>query len=332
MTKSSVTQGGGWFFYSNSPEVIDGSGIADNGYYLNHVTNLVGTGQLYVWHQNAPVNADLKHEILIYNPNAKSITVTPTNVGLTNGSWDDVNAWTSFWNSTTVPAVTVPAKGYAALFKRTIPSGNPFGVLARMNVKYTDGTGDAAIDLYDLMWYNDSLSGNAHAFAAADPVSSMRARGYATTGYFNYVNLNQVNISSTNPMPAFKIGASGDTFAGADLPFIHDPSGVTTGVLEGAYGCQQYLSIPVKNTDTVSRTIRIFAVNDNNSDIYINAYGYGGNTAPSGTNGKLNPGQYFDMFEDTLAAGASATYTFQFVTPAGSSGGTTVGVRVVGLT
>ena len=337
MMRPSVALGGGCFY---SPEVIDDSGIAFNGYTLNHVADLVGTGQHYVWYQNvqhALVNAELKHEILLYNPNAKPIVVTPISVGLTNGSPVNANAWPSYGNSAAVPVVTVPAKGYAALFKSTIHSGNPFGIVARMNVKYSDGTGEASVSLYDLVRYNDQLSVNALASAAADPVGPMQVREHAMPGPDNQVNLNQVNLNqaslnSSNAVPAFKIGNSGDAIAGADLPFIQDPAAMITGLPEGAYGRQHSLAIPVKNTDPVSRTIRIYAGNDNSSDIYINAYGYGGNAAPSGTNGQLNPGQYFDIIEDTLAPGASATYFLQIVTSAGGSGVTTVGVRVVDLT
>lgn len=332
MSLSTATRTGGWLFYSNSPEQITASsGVADVGHFLNYVdyTKITGSGRIYVWHENA-TGSTITHQILIYNPSStKSITVTPTNVGLTAWSYNDVNAWTSFWNGNTVPAITIGPNGYASLFQRSIGNGAPFGIIASVDIKFSDGT-NAPASLYDIAYISSAYADNAHSYAPNDAASTLRKRGYATTGYFNYLTMNQFNISDTNytSAHAFQIGQQGDGVGTMDCPYITDPSDYSrSGYLAGAFGCQQYLTIPIKNSSSSSRKIRLFAGNTNTSDVYFNAYGYGGNTAP--TTALLAGNHYYDIFEDTLAAGASVTYTFQFVIAGGGSAPTTIGVRVV---
>lgn len=315
-----AAKSGGWFFYSNSPEEVAVADTADGGAWLNRV-DVNGSGQLYVWHANT-TGASVVGHILIYNPNSFPITVSSSNYGLTNGKWNDIGGWFKFWAGTS-KTVTVAAGGWGSIFAQTVANGSPWGIVARLSIKDASGR-DASATLFDIAYTSPAKSGNASRFAIADPTTSMRRRGYANTGYWNQLNLNTITLS-TAPQ-AFKIAASGDSFQGQDLVYITDPSGQVSGLLEGAYGVQHYLVIPVRNPYTTSKRVRIFAGNHNTTNVMVAMYGYGG---AGGCSLNLNPGEYIDILDDTIPAGATVTYSFQYVVPAGSSAAVTLGVRMV---
>jgi hypothetical protein len=50
----------------------------------------------------------------------------------------------------------------------------------------------------------------------------------------------------------------GDTFNGADVPYVQDPDGLASNYALGNYGVQMNISLPIHNNSSLSRTYRIF--------------------------------------------------------------------------
>jgi len=98
----------------------------------------------------------------------------------------------------------------------------------------------------------------------ADPISSKRARGKGA-GFYTTIQFPQLAPTNTNGVGctiASKYVATisntyNDSFNGVDCSYITDPSGSTTGYLQGAFGQQFQITIPIKNTTGTARKFRI---------------------------------------------------------------------------
>jgi hypothetical protein len=112
---------------------LDSGDLADSGRFLNRVTNLQGTGQIYTWHENK-AGSTIKNCILVYNPNSYAIKINITHQGFTiNSGTSDTNAWESYYTGTS-SSLTVNANGYGNLFLRDIPNARCFGIIARVTI------------------------------------------------------------------------------------------------------------------------------------------------------------------------------------------------------
>jgi len=63
---------------------------------------------------------------------------------------------------------------------------------------------------------------------------------------------------TTSAGHACSIGATSSSFSGAECSYITDPSGSTSGPLQGAFGQQLNITIPIKNVTGSARKFRIF--------------------------------------------------------------------------
>jgi hypothetical protein len=246
---SSLAMAGNWFFYSNNPETVQASHLADSGRYLNRVY-VTGEGQLYTWHANG-TGSTIKNCILIHNPDPNnSIKVTATNYGLTHSvgyTSPDTNAWLDFWGSSMANPITVTVgpNGYGNIFLRDISSNAAsFGIIARLKITDLSGNPKSAY-LYDLAYISNS--GGAHSIASTD--GTQRRRGVANTGYWAEINF--AALAPTNEHGLYYLlAAPGDTFNGTDMPYINDPGGTVSGPLEGNYGQQIQITLPIRNSST----------------------------------------------------------------------------------
>lgn len=313
-----------FFFYSNSPEQLDSSDMADSTKFLNRVDGLKGVGQIYVWHENK-VGKTINKCILVYNPNSFPIKVNITNSGLTDLSspGPEAAAWANYHKGVSLPSVQVNANGYANLFLGSVANGHTYGIVARINITKTDGaaiTGSGAT-LWDLAYLNDS--GSATGFAAADPSGTMRARGNGA-GFYTTISAPTLSPTNTNGV-GFWLGANDDNFGGADCSYITDPSGSTSGKLQGAYGQQLNITIPIKNTFSTTKTFRVM-IGSLGGMCCPFAY-YNGDTAYYNT---LTPtGKYIDVLEISIATNTTFSVNFTMVVPACTDTSYLVGARTV---
>ncbi|MFB9329180.1 hypothetical protein ACFFSY_24865 [Paenibacillus aurantiacus] len=320
----------GYLFYSQSPETIDATDLADAGKWLNK-NAVSGSGQVYTWHNNA-AGATITNHILIYNPSSTdTIVVTSSNYGTSNNTDTDSLAWKDYLTyGRAAKTVEIGPGNYGSLFSQSIVSGANFGIVARTNVTKKGTSTAASAIFYDIAYKDPAKSGNASAYATADPSSSLRKRGLGN-GYYTTLRLPVISPTESTNGIAFKFGATGDSFNGADMPYITDdaPStaGNTSGNVAGSYGQQFDISFVVQNTTSVARSFRVYAGSIGGTS-YPFTY-MGGNMSYYPTYSSGAPGFYFKDIIDTgvLQPGASTTVSFFYTVPAMSSAPNVIGVR-----
>ena len=131
-----VTNTSSFFFYSNDPESIGFSDLADKGKFLNRVT-VTGKGQVYTWHANI-TGQTIKNCLLIYNPNSYAIQVKVLKSGTTNTPRNDVSdseAWKNYFTNGQQRTITIAAAGYSNLFLTDIVNNGRFGMIAELDIK-----------------------------------------------------------------------------------------------------------------------------------------------------------------------------------------------------
>lgn len=311
-----------FFFYSNSPETLDTSDMADSGKFLNRV-DVTGNGQIYTWHHNN-VGKTIKACILIYNFNSFPVKVSVTNYGVTNTSntgLPDVAAWQDYYKGKST-SITVAAGGYGNLFLTSIPNGNNYGFVARVSVTNSNTSAAATVTMFDLAYITDSSS--ASAFATADPASTKRRRGLGK-GFYATLKFPTLSPTNTNGC-GITIASDTDFFSGADCSDIVDPSGAVSGYLAGAYGQQFSVTIPIKNTTGTARKFRIFIGSRGGNSFPFVSFGSGIASYTTAAAAFT----YRDVIEtDTIANGASASVTFSTVVTALASTPYLIGARTI---
>lgn len=327
----SASLSGGTFFYSNNPEPVTSSnGIADAGHWLMKA-QVSGTGQVFLWHQNQTgASQNLNTELLIYNPNNYTITLSSSNYGLTNNSsGEGVDGWLGFYNGQTT-STTVNPLSWGSLFYQSVPNNNIWGVVARLDI-HDSLSNPASAVLYDLAWLTNSGGATAYANPDTSSGSTQRRRGTGSgaNGYWASVNISTLYVQDLlqNGAKAFNLAALGDSVGAQDIPYITDPSGQVSGYLNGAFGMQLYVTLPISNNTLSSHTVRLFAGNQATCSVLVAIDAFGG---PGGcSNTWLGTNRYLDMIEDTIPANTTPpAYTFQIVVPGGSCAPLTVGARV----
>lgn len=311
-----------FFFYSNNPETLDTNDLADNGKFLNRVS-VGGVGQVYTWHANG-CGKTIKSCILIYNPNSYDVTINVTHYGLTNtsnNSLPDSAAWQSYYNGKST-SITVAANGYGNLFPQTIGSNCNYGVVARVNIVRRGSTTPATVTMFDLAYA--SKSDTATAFAAAEQNTRRRGKG---VGFYASVAFPTVSPTTTSGI-GFRIAASSDFFSGKDCSYITDPSNAASGILEGAYGQQFYVTIPVSNATGTTRKFRIY-IGSNGG--YCFPFVSFNNSIVCYTTCKKDRKMYYtDVIEtDNIAPGKTESVSFSTVVTAMAATPYVIGARVV---
>ena len=307
-----------FFFYSNSPESFDTEALADSGKFLNSVSNLSGTGQIYTWHRNQ-TGSSIKNWLLFYNPNSYQVTVNVTNYGLTSISdGTDLNAWKDYYDGNST-SLTIAAGGYANMFLRTIPNNYCFGIIARATIVRSGTSTPAGVTIWDLAYTNNS--GNATGFATKEGTTKARGSG---AGFYTTINAPTLSPANSTNGVGFTIGKYSDTFNGNDCSYITDPSGETSGRLAGAYGQQFYVNLPIHNSSSSAKTYRIFIGSTGGGSfpfVYLN-----GSIAKL-TGNAIDAFKYIDVIEETVPANQTKTISFSTVVAAMASTPYVIGAR-----
>jgi hypothetical protein len=354
---------GKFFFYSNNPQrVTDPGGLADppgpgqNGYCLlrEPVANgpvIGGSGRVYYWHQNATA-VDISTKLLVLNQNTFQITVNAT-YGLANygGSPPStinktaVDAWRDFFNGQTASINVGSNGGTGDLFVQSgLSPSTIYGVVADLNITNMATRAPAPAMLFDLAW-KSTLPSDPTTLVQAAVDTSSRVRGLGLTakggtgelgGSWIIVNLNPFNVSNAMAQPqGFTIasatpeGFPNDSFAGADVPFVADPSdptGINAAHLLGDYGAQLCFTWPIRNDDlNHPHQITIYAGSSNNfgtsgTNGAVYYQGFGGcnqsqfSPQPAPGVQELQQNHYVAIIQDSVPANTTVTYRFQIVT------------------
>lgn len=312
---SASIRSGDFLFFGDSPETVLTSHLADSGKYL-HWANVTGNGQVYTWHSNQ-TGSTINSCLLFYNGNSFPVTVSSTNYGTTklSGVQSDSAAWASYMKGGSTASVNVAAKGYQKMFLQSVPNNYVFGILARLKVTNSNTGALATVGLYDLAYRtNDS---GATSFA---PYVAPHLRG-SGNGYYTTVSLNPMSPPANKSGGiAYTLAASFDSLNGQDCAYITGASGSPSGKLEGCYGQQLIVTLPIKNTTDKARKFRIF-VGTQATGKYSTLYPFvsiGGNSVAPGTT--IAPGLFRDVIEtDLIGVGATLNTSFTTAVPAVSS-------------
>ena len=300
------------FFYSNNPERIsDPSQLADNNTYLLYERMFVA-GQLYYWHQNGFADA-IRSQITLFNGSTVPTIVAVSNYGVVPlGGSTGVDAWFGFYQPFTT-TVTVPPLGRAALFDQRVNPGVIWGGIAR----FTINGSPPFVDMYDVAYRSVVYVGQ----RAPEIGTQQRGKG---NGYFVTLNLNTFSVTAAAAAGGlgFTLGSPDDSFLGNDLVLVTDPDPlVGTNPLRGNYGAQYLITWPVMNDDSVDHDITLYGGNkntggDTGTNLVIDYMTPGGCSRPVQPDGTpwLVPGWYLPLIQDTITAGATASYTFQVAT------------------
>lgn len=319
-----VSKAGNYVFYSDNPESVDASDLADAGKWLNRDT-VTGSGFVYLWHHNAS-GSTIQHGLYIYNPNNYAIKVETNNYGLTNHVGEpDVVAWEEYFTWKPTLSVVINPLSYGLLFPaRTILAGRNFGILGKTNVTNNSTGAAASAVLYDLVW-NTNSSG-ATAFAATNSPSMRRGKG---PSYYNTLEFDTIAPTTTDGIFYHIAGsiAHPGTFGTDDIPLITDPSGAVSGLLEGGFGQHYFIKMTVRNTTGVARKFRIFLGRTGGFHIFP-IVNMGGVTARG--SGWTSGGTYVDLIETaTIPHGNSETFSFNTAVPAMSTTPLRIGARII---
>lgn len=310
---------GGFLYYSNNPETVLTRDIADRGKWLSRHT-CYGSGQLYTWHSN---NVDIGggtiiSTILVYNPSSTdSITITSSNYGTTNAVGpSDATAWVNYLNTTTPLSLTLGPGQYGNMFPMVVDYNAHFGVVARLNITITGTSTPASAVIWDLAYQTNSGG----ATAQADPVTS-RQSGYSSIGSYNYLNFPSVS-PTTNDGLMYHFGYNTDSFGGSDLV---DVTGNVSGKVEGSYGSQFNVTIPVHNSFSTPRTFRVFLGSTGGPSFPV-VNGYAGVIAKREW---VTPHYSVDLIDATINPGATETINFTLMMAAMSASPYIFGARVL---
>lgn len=314
-----------FFFYSNSPETIQTSHLADNGKWLN-MGGVSGNGQIYTWHYNATIS-NLKALILVYNPNSYDITISVSNYGITNLSYvvPDCAAWEDYMKGIQTKTVNVEAGGFSTLFEwNSISTNRVFGVVARASIKRKNTSTSASAVLYDIAYTN--RSDTATAFATA---SSGKHRGTGN-GYYQYVTFDEIVFGNESTYKGYMFAANDSVFGGSECSTIYDSSTGTSSNLVGGYGQIFNITMKIKNNTNFQRTFNVFVgsmggvgipfVNIGSDIVYRTGY----------TQEEQSGHYYNDVIRTgPIAANSSETLGFSMVIPAVSSTAFVIGARPI---
>lgn len=314
----SVISQGGFLFYSDNPEYVHESDLADNGCWLNKA-QVSGNGQVYIWHCNATDRA-IHSELNITNPsNKKSILIETNQYALTNGyNSTDVAAWNSYLGSGKYKISILLRPGNSIqLFMQSVAQNNNFGIVAALKITDTNGNPGKAI-LEDRAYYE--ILGDVK-YTGYDGTGRVRGVG---SSYQNAITFDPVIMTKNNYF-TYSIGAADDSLDGKDLVNIYDYATNNTSMLAGNYGEIMTINIPIKNNYKYNQ----------NFGIYIGSIGgysfpFVKLTENSFVSSPVKPFSAYDMIQTgKMAFGSSETVSFTVVIPALSSTPLIIGVHPI---
>jgi hypothetical protein len=316
----SVVFKNGFLFYSNNPEYVKGSALADYGHWLNRA-EVYGNGQVYIWHNNATY-ATIKSGLYIINPSkTEDIVIKTDRYALTNGSGvTDIAAWDAFLgDDQTSTSVSLKPGQCVELFQQAIAPNNNFGVIAAIRV--TDSAGRPAQAVFeDLAYYYKNTS--AADYAEGD-WSTTGGRGLGSS-YQNTLTFDPL-IMSGNNYTALSIAAKDDSFNGTDLVKISDASSRREGLLEGNYGLVTTIIMPITNLYRDNQNFGIFI-----GSIGGNSYPFVRLQANSFVSSPIKPFTAYNMIQTgKMDLGTTETVSFTLVIPALSSTPLMIGVHPI---
>lgn len=321
------------FFYSNNPEQVVPDSLADRGSWLAKEL-ISGSGQIYTWHVNNTGMA-IHSSILLYNPNSTDVTIRFTNIGLTNGSNTDRNAWVNYYNNTSgTKTFVLKSQQFLSpdVLHSLVQPNNMFGKVARFSISGT------SLYIYDLAYATNS--GGAKLPAPKDK-SDSRTRGLGN-GFYETMDVT-LTLTDNAATQSFSLGGingketnKNDSFYGADIIHIQDSSEVNnlSYDLYGNYGVQMRINLTIDNQCRVGnngKRVRVFM----GSRVAAEA---GGALVPFCRYNKqiysaftgIEPGEkYIDvLYNDSMPTGKTQV-TFDMVVPAQSAAPVIVGARWV---
>jgi len=311
------------FFYSNNPEQVVAESLADNGSWLaREVIN--GNGHLYTWHINN-TGKTIHSNILLYNPGSSDVTITFSNVGLTNGQNSDRNAWINYYNNQSGDKTyTLRSQQFLSpdILQSVVMNNKLFGKLARFSIK------GGNLYIYDIAYVSDS--GGAQKPAPRDN-SISRTRGLGQ-GFYETMNVT-LTLTDRAATQSFSLGGingaannKNDSFKGNDLIYITDSSTSPnlSHYLYGNYGVQMRINLTIDNQCKLGnngKKVRVFM------GTWVSA-GNGGGFVPfcrydkkfySAITGNAGAQTYVDvLYNDAMPTGKS-TVTFDMIVPAAIS-------------
>ena len=312
------------FFYSNNPENLkNGYSLADDGYWLAREL-ISGTGHLYTWHINN-TGKTIHSNILLYNPGSTNVTITFSNIGLTNGANSDRNAWINYYNNTSGNKIfTLKPQQFLSpdVLQSTVTNGKMFGKIARFSIS------GGNLYIYDLAYATNS--GGATAPAPKDE-SISRTRGLGQ-GFYETMNV-ILTLTDNAATQSFSLGGingaannKNDSFNGNDLISIKDssPSPNLSHYLYGNYGVQMRINLTIDNQCKVGnngKKVRIFMgtwVSAENNGGFVPFCRYD-KKFYSAITGNAGARTYVDvLYNDAMPTGKS-TVTFAMIVPAAIS-------------
>lgn len=312
------------FFYSNNPEQVVNDNLADNGSWLAREL-ISGTGHLYTWHINN-TGRSIHFNILLYNPGSSAVTITFSNIGLTNGAGSERSTWINYYNNTSGnKTYTLNAQQFLSpdVLQSIVAAGNLFGKIARFSIS------GGSLYIYDLAYVTNS--GGATAPAPKD-ASISRTRGLGKS-FYETINAT-LTLTNSAATQSFSLGGingknknKADSFNGADLIYITDSSNGTKNAsydLYGNYGVQMRINLTIDNqckNGNNGRKIRIFMgtwVNSSNGGGFIPFCRYNKQFYSAAT-GDVGAETYVDvLYNDTMPTGKT-TVTFDMIVPAAVS-------------
>jgi hypothetical protein len=316
----SVVFQNGFLFYSNNPEYVKDSALADNGRWLNRA-EVYGSGQVFTWHNNATY-VTIKTGLYIINPDkTKSIVIKIDRYALTNGiGISNTSAWSAYLedNQTSISISLKPGQS-VELFHQAVAPNHNFGIIAEMNITDSAGRPAQAV-LEDLVYYYKNSS--ATNFAEGD-WSSSGGRGVCSSCQ-NTLTFDPV-VMNGNDYKALSIAARDDSFNGADVVKISDFSSHQASLLEGNYGLIMTVKIPVTNNYQDKQNFGIFI-----GSIGGNSYPFVRMEENSFISYPVKPFKAYDMIQTgEMDLGSTETVSFTLVIPALSSAPLIIGVHPI---
>jgi hypothetical protein len=313
-----VTKEGGFLFYSNNPEYVYYSDLADRGCWLNRA-EVKGSGQVYTWHNNA-TGTEIKSYLSITNPHRTSIFIESSHYGLTNALHaTDAKAWKNYFDSNqTAIKVEVKPGETVQLFKQSIDRYNNFGIVAALNI--TDINGNPATALLKDIAHN--YPGN-HTYKYARSDGTSRNRGVGSS-YQTTITFKPVALTGNNYF-TFSLGSANDSLNGEDLLEIKDGSNNNEGLLAGNYGQIMTINIAIKNAYKADQNFGIFI-----GSIGGYSYPFVRLEETSLVSFPVKPFRTYDMIQSgKIDLGSIKTVSFDLVIPALSSTPLIIGVHPI---
>lgn len=236
-----ATKSGGFLIYSNSPEKVTSTELADDGKWLCR-EQVSGNGRIATWHTNGS-GASFTNAILLYNPNNVAITVSISKLQQTT-NYNDAAKSLSYMEGigTSKTFSNIPAYGYQVLASMSISSGANFGMI--MDVTNSSGK---SIYIYDLAYTSNSGGATAGAIRQGTKV-----RGKCSN---NTTTIDLGTITYAGSPVGKRLFSNGDTRCLTLTDSSSNPA--VSLILNGNYGTVTTFKLKVVNSSGSTKQLRV---------------------------------------------------------------------------